>query len=89
MLSFRIQSLFYYALPVAYLYLTMVRHFGDLRHGATVMQWMILQGLAVAVLLGGWILFTQVGKVERVVLVLCAIYPAIGLGHTLLSMMGK
>jgi len=88
MLTFRIKTLVFYALPIAYYVMMQIRHLGDLQHGGTVLTWLGLQALAVVILLGVWVLWPQVNKVEKGVLVLCAIYPLIGLTHTVLSYVG-
>lgn len=87
MLTFRINTLFFYALPIAY-YVMQIGHVGDIQQGGTVLAWLGLQALAVVILLGVWVLWPQVGKIEKGVLVLCAIYPLIGLTYAVLSYVG-
>ncbi len=86
MLTFRMKSLFFYALPLIFIWLVMFTHFGDMRRGATVMEWLGLQGFALAILLGVWMMLHQVNAVEKAVLVLCAIMPTVSLVHAVLSL---
>jgi hypothetical protein len=85
MIPFRVKTLFYYALPIIYIYLVRVKHFGDIHQGATVVQWVELQALALAILVGAWLLSYQVNKREKLVLLLCAVFPVIGLAHEALA----
>lgn len=85
MITFRMQVLSFYALPLAYVFLAFFSHVGDIQHGGTVRGWLGLQALAVVILFGVLVLFPQVNKTEKGILLLCAVFPLIGLMHTVMS----
>jgi len=80
-----VKKLGFYALVLVFYSLPLWTDFGNFYHGGTVLEWVILQALAVVILASARRLFFLVGKVEKGMVVLVSLLPLYGVGYGLIS----